>query len=122
MKKVAFICVHNACRSQIAEALCRKFRPDLEPYSAGTKLKDVVDLKMVGIMKDFYGIEMENYHPKLLGDIPVCDIYVSMGCGVTCPTIKSGFSFDFQIDDPTGKTEEEYIRVIEEIKKKIDWL
>ncbi len=119
MKKVVFICVHNSCRSQIAEALCRVYRNDLIPYSAGTKIKGIINQDAVRVMKEKYNIDMTTQYPKLLKDIPDCDIYISMGCNVVCPIINKGFDDNFGIDDPTGKNDEVFIKVIEEIKNKI---
>ncbi len=119
MKKVAFVCVHNSCRSQIAEALCKKHRLDLEAYSAGTELKPQINQDAVRIMKEKYNINMETQYSKLLTDIPKCDIYVSMGCNVTCPFVGHDFDFNFEIEDPTGKSDDEFIKAIDEIKTKI---
>lgn len=118
-KKIAYICVHNSCRSQIAEALCKVYRPDLEAYSAGTELKPQINQDAVRIMKDVYNIDMSNHYSKLITDIPSCDINISMGCNVTCPFVEKGFDDDFGILDPTGKDDTEFIRAIEEIKAKI---
>lgn len=119
MKKVAFICVHNSCRSQIAEALCKILRKDLIAYSAGAILLPSINQDAVRIMKEKYHIDMKDQSSKLLKDIPKCDIYVSMGCNVECPFIGKDFDYDFGIEDPTGKSDEEFIKVIEEIKNKI---
>jgi arsenate reductase len=119
MKKVAFICVHNSCRSQIAEALCRIYRKDLIPYSAGTLVKPTINQDAVRIMKEKYNIDMSTQYSKLLKDIPECDIYISMGCNVECPMINKGFDDNFKIDDPTGKDEDAFITAIEQIKNKI---
>jgi len=81
MKKVAFICVHNSCRSQIAEALCRVYRKDLISYSAGSEIKNTINQDAYRIMKNIY--------------------------------------YDFNIEDPTDKSDEEFVKVIEEIKEKI---
>ncbi len=62
MKKVAFICVHNSCRSQIAEALCRVYRKDLEVYSAGTEIKPKINKDAIRIMKEKYNIDMTNQY------------------------------------------------------------
>lgn len=119
MKKVAFVCVHNSCRSQIAEALCKVYRHDLEAYSAGTELKPVINQDAVRIMKDSYNIDMSGQYSKLISDIPKCDLYISMGCNVTCPFIGRDFDDNFNIDDPTGKKDEYFVEVIEKIKEKI---
>lgn len=119
MKKVAFICVHNSCRSQIAEALCKKYRNDLIAFSAGSEVKDKINSDAVRIMKDYYGIDMSSQYSKLISDIDECDIYVSMGCNVSCPMISKKFDYNFNIEDPTGKSDEVFIAAINEIKEKI---
>lgn len=88
-QKVAFICVHNSCRSQIAEALGKRFAADvMECYSAGTELKDRINPDAVRLMKQLYGIDMElDQRPKLLSELPPVDIVVTMGCNVDCPYI-----------------------------------
>ncbi|MBS6204606.1 MAG: arsenate reductase ArsC [Firmicutes bacterium] len=121
MKKVAFICVHNSCRSQIAEALGKHFASDIfESYSAGTETKPQINQDAVRILKELYGIDMEQtQYSKLIGDIPKPDIAISMGCNVGCPFIGRAFDDNWGLEDPTGKSDEEFIRVIKEIEKKI---
>ena len=119
--KVAFICVHNSCRSQIAEALGKKLAFDVfESYSAGSETKMQINQDAVGIMKKLYGIDMEKtQYSKLVCDIPTPDILISMGCNVECPYIGMPFDDDWGLDDPTGKSEEEYIKAIKEIEGKV---
>ena len=119
--KVAFICVHNSCRSQIAEAFGKKLAFDVfESYSAGSEKKMQINQDAVGIMKKLYGIDMEKtQYSKLVCDIPTPDILISMGCNVECPYIGMPFDDDWGLDDPTGKSEEEYIKVIKEIEGKV---
>ena len=119
--KVAFICVHNSCRSQIAEALEKKLAFDVfESYSAGSEKKMQINQDAVVIMKKLYGIDMEKtQYSKLVCDIPTPDILISMGCNVECPYIGMPFDDDWGLDDPTGKSEEEYIKVIKEIEGKV---
>ena len=119
--KVAFICVHNSCRSQIAEALGKKLAFDVfESYSAGSEKKMQINQNAVGIIKKLYGIDMEKtQYSKLVCDIPTPDILISMGCNVECPYIGMPFDDDWGLDDPTGKSEEEYIKVIKEIEGKV---
>lgn len=119
MKKVAFICVHNSCRSQIAEGLCKSLRPDLVCYSAGTETKPQINQDAVRIMESNYNIDISSYKSKLLNDIPVCDIYVSMGCNVGCPFVERKYDYNFEIEDPNGKSDKEFIKLIEKIKEKI---
>ena len=119
--KVAFICVHNSCRSQIAEALGKKLAFDVfESYSAGSETKMQINQDAVGIMKKLYGIDMEKtQYSKLVCDIPTPDILISMGCNVECPYIGMPFDDDWGLDDPTGKSDKEYIKVIKEIEGKV---
>lgn len=117
--KIAFICVHNSCRSQIAEALCRRYRPDLTAYSAGTEIKQAVNPDAVRIMREIYGIDMSFQRPKQIKDIPACDRYYSMGCGVGCPFAGREYDGNFMTEDPTGKSDACYIEAIEKIKSEI---
>ena len=119
--KVAFICVHNSCRSQIAEALGNHLAGDVfESYSAGTETKPKINQDAVRIMKQLYGIDMEKtQYSKLVSDIPEPDIAISMGCNVGCPFIGRPFDDNWGLDDPTGKSDSEFIKVIQEIEKRI---
>lgn len=120
-KKIAFVCVHNSCRSQIAEALGNQFLLDkYQFYSCGTQIKSQINQDAVRLMKEKYGIDMEKtQYSKLVKDIPVVDIAISMGCDVECPYIGRDFDDNWQLDDPTGKDDISFKRVIEQIEKKI---
>lgn len=120
-KKVAFICVHNSCRSQIAEALGKYFASDVfESFSAGTETKPQINQDAVRIMKDLYGIDMEKtQYSKLISEIPNPDIAISMGCNVGCPFIGRTFDDNWGLEDPTGKSDEEFKRIIGEIENRI---
>ena len=120
-KKVAFICVHNSCRSQIAEALGKYFASEVfESFSAGTETKPKINQDAVRIMKELYGIDMEQtQYSKLLTNIPEPDIAISMGCNVTCPFIGRTFDDNWGLLDPTGKSDEEFKVVIKEIESRI---
>lgn len=119
--KVAFICVHNSCRSQIAEALGKYYASDVfESYSAGTETKPMINQDAVRIMKELYGIDMEkSQRSKLLSDIPPVDVVITMGCNVRCPYLPCSLREDWGLVDPTGKSDEEFIKAIEEIETKI---
>ena len=120
-KKVAFICVHNSCRSQIAEALGKHLASDVfESYSAGTETKPQINQDAVRIMKELYNIDMEQtQYSKLITDIEAPDIAISMGCNVCCPFVKRGFDDDWGLQDPTGKSDEEFKKVIAEIERRV---
>ena len=119
--KVAFICVHNSCRSQIAEALGKYYASDVfESYSAGTETKSMINQDAVRIMKELYGIDMEkSQRSKLLSDIPPVDVVITMGCNVHCPYLPCSLREEWGLVDPTGKSDEEFIKAIEEIETKI---
>jgi arsenate reductase len=119
--KVAFVCVHNSCRSQIAEALGKYFASDVfESYSAGTETKPQINQDAVRLMKEIYGIDMEEtQYSKMLTDIPEVDIVVKMGCNVVCPYLPAEHTEDWGLDDPTGKGDEEFRKVIGVIESKI---
>lgn len=121
MKKIAFICVHNSCRSQIAEALGKHLASDVfESYSAGTETKPQINQDAVRIMKKLYGIDMEaTQYSKLITEIPDPDIAISMGCNVGCPFIEKPFDDNWGLDDPTGKTDAEFEEVIKQIEGNI---
>ena len=119
--KVAFVCVHNSCRSQIAEALGKKLASDVfDSYSAGTALKDHINPDAVRLMKQVHGIDMElTQHNKLLSDIPAPDVVIFMGCNVSCPDVPSQYAENWGLDDPTGKSDEIFCKTIRLIENKI---
>lgn len=120
--KVAFICTHNSCRSQIAEAFGRHLASDVfESCSAGTAIKDAINLDAVRLMKEKYGIEMiaEGQHPKMLKDLPKVDVVITMGCGVQCPYLPARMREDWGLEDPTGKSDAVFLEVMEEIRKDV---
>lgn len=119
--KVAFICVHNSCRSQMAEALGKLFASDVfDSYSAGTETKPQINEDAIKVIKDLYGVDMsKTQHSKLLADIPEVDIVIKMGCNVVCPFLPSKHEEDWGLDDPTGKSEDEFKRTAMIIEEKV---
>ena len=119
--KVAFICVHNSCRSQIAEALGKALASDVfESYSAGTETKPRINQDAVRLVNELYGIDMEQtQYSKLISAIPEPDFTISMGCNVGCPFIGRPFDDNWELEDPTGKSDEEFKKVIDEIRVRI---
>jgi len=119
--KVAFICVHNSCRSQIAEALGKYLASDVfESYSAVTETVPRINQDAVRLMKQLYGIDMEQtQYSKLLTELPPIDIVITMGCNVNCPYLPCKYREDWGLDDPTGKEEIEYRKTIAAIEQKI---
>ncbi len=119
--RVAFICVHNSCRSQIAEALGKKLAGDVfESHSAGTETKPRINPDAVRLMKTLHGVDMElTQRSKLLSELPEIDVVVTMGCNVACPTLPCSQREDWGLDDPTGQSDEVFIKTIRTIEEKI---
>ena len=123
-KTAAFFCVHNSCRSQIAESLGKHLRGDeFDFYSAGTETKPQINPDAVRLMKQCYGIDMEQtQYSKTADRIPVPDLAISMGCEFGCPYIGREFDDNWNLPDPTGKSDEDFLAVIAEIERRIRML
>lgn len=119
--KVAFVCVHNSCRSQMAEALGRHLAGDVfESFSAGTEERDRINPDAVRFMKERYGIDMEkDQSPKLLDALPPVDIVIKMGCNVVCPYVPGRYVEDWGLDDPSGKADEEFLKTMDRIEENV---
>lgn len=119
--KVAFVCVHNSCRSQMAEALGKLFAEDVfESYSAGTETKPQINQDAVRVIKDLYNVNMnETQKSKLISDIPTVDIVIKMGCNVVCPYLPAKHVEDWGLEDPTGKSNDEFIKTATSIEIKV---
>lgn len=119
--KVAFICVHNSCRSQMAEAISKLIANDVyESYSAGTETAPEINQTAVRLIKERYNVDMnKTQHSKTLSDIPEVDIVITMGCNVDCPWVAAKHREDWGLDDPTGKDDSEFIKTIDLIETKI---
>lgn len=122
--KVAFVCVHNSCRSQIAEAFGKQLASDVfESYSAGTEVKPQINQDAQRLMKEIYQIDMEKtQYSKLIQDLPTIDIVITMGCNVHCPNFPCSHREDWGLEDPSGKSDEEFKIVMKEIREKIMYL
>ena len=121
MLKIAFIFVHNSCRSQSAEALGKKLAGDkFEFYSAGTEIKPQINQDAVRLMKEIYDINMEKTQSsKLLQDIPPVDIVITMGCNVGCPYLPCQYREDWGLEDPTGQSDAVFKDIIQQIETKV---
>lgn len=119
--KVAFICVHNSCRSQMAEALGKYLASDVfESYSAGTEIKSQINQDAVRLIKNIYDIDMEKTQKnKLLDEIPPVDIVITMGCNVNCPFLACSHREDWGLDDPSGKNDDEFKVIIDKIHNNV---
>lgn len=118
--KVAFICVHNSCRSQMAEALGKHLAAEVfESYSGGTETKAQINPDALRLIKTRYGIDMEkSQYSKLLNELPEIDIVIKMGCNVLCPFLPSQYEEDWGLEDPTGQPDEVFQGIIDQIESK----
>ncbi|AFM40622.1 protein-tyrosine-phosphatase [Desulfosporosinus acidiphilus SJ4] len=119
--KVAFVCVHNSCRSQMAEALGKMLASDVfESYSAGTEKRPYINQDAVRIIKQLYHFNMEEAQfSKLISDIPTPDIVITMGCNVNCPYVPCNYREDWGIEDPSGKSDEEFLKTARTIENMV---
>lgn len=122
--KIAFVCVHNSCRSQMAEALGKLLASDVfDSFSAGTETKPQINQDAVRLMKERYGVDMEQtQYSKLLSDIPPVDVVITMGCNVQCPNLPCKHREDWGLDDPTGQPDKVFLDVMERIREKVSML
>jgi arsenate reductase len=121
LPKVAFVCVHNSCRSQMAEAIAKILADDVfEAYSAGTEIKTKLDQDAVSVIKELYGVDMnQSQRSKLVTQLPKIDILVTMGCNVTCPFVPCRHREDWGLEDPTGKEKDAFLQTADIIKQKV---
>lgn len=119
--KVAFVCVHNSCRSQMAEAIAKILAADVfEAYSAGTEKENEINPVAVEVIKELYAVDMTaTQHVKLLEALPKIDILVTMGCNVTCPYLPCQHREDWGLEDPSGKDKEAFLQTAALIKEKM---
>lgn len=119
--KVAFVCVHNSCRSQMAEATAKILATDVfDAYSAGTEKENEINLLAVEVIKGLYAVDMTaTQHVKLLEALPRIDILVTMGCNVTCPYLPCHHREDWGLEDPSGKDKEDFLKTALLIKEKV---
>ncbi len=119
--KVAFICTHNSCRSQMAEAISKLKAADVfEAYSAGTDIKSAINSDAVEVINELYGVDMtQTQYNKVLTELPPIDVVITMGCGVECPFLPCRYREDWGLEDPTGKEKEEFIKTAKTIEQKV---
>lgn len=119
--KVAFVCVHNSCRSQMAEALGKHYGSDVfDSYSAGAETVPRINPDAVRLMRQKYGIDMEQtQYSKLIDELPPVDVVVTMGCNVQCPYLPCSHREDWGLDDPSGKEDAVFLETIRMIEEKI---
>ncbi|MFP4479220.1 MAG: arsenate reductase ArsC [Candidatus Izemoplasmatales bacterium] len=119
-KKVAFVCVHNSCRSIMAEGWAKHLGQEvIDAYSAGTEEYDKPKPLAIEVMED-KGVDMSNASSKLLDKLPNdIDLLITMGCGVECPFVPCDHREDWGIDDPSGGPKSDFEETRDIIKEKV---
>lgn len=119
--KVAFVCVHNSCRSQMAEAIAKNLAADvIEAYSAGTETKSQINQDAAAVIQELYGVDInKTQKSKLLNDIPQVDVVITMGCNAACPYLPCKYREDWGLADPTGKDKEEFLKTAALIRARV---
>jgi len=118
-KKILFVCIHNTCRSVIAEAIFNSIAKEWRANSAGIKKADRVDETAVRLLKE-NGYEVNKEKTKSIDEVNLEDYgLVITVCKESCPFIPFRNVRQWRIEDPAGKDVDVYRRVIEEIKEKV---
>ena len=123
-KKILFVCVQNASRSQMAQGFAETFgKGRVEVYSAGSRPSSHINPLAIEVMKE-KGIDLLSRHPKGLNDLPPVemDYLVTMGCEETCPAVVAKKIIEWQIPDPKGKPIDEVRRIRDMLEVKVKML
>jgi arsenate reductase len=115
-KRIVFVCIENARRSQMAQGFAERFgQGKVEAYSAGSRPGARIDPQVIDVMKE-KGIDLSGRQPKSLTDLPPVDMdyLVTMGCEETCPAVIAKEVIAWQIPDPKGRSLDE-IRAIRDL-------
>lgn len=120
--KIGFICVHNSCRSIIAEGICRNRYSDIfEVYSGGTEKYDAPKPDALACLQRKYDIRGD-FSSKLIETLPPLDVVITMGCNVECPNLPAKYREDFGLDDPSGMDEMVFDLTADIIELKLELL
>jgi len=120
-KKILFVCVENAGRSQMAEGFLRKFAPQFDVISAGTKPQFRLIPDVIDVMKEI-GIDITEQKPKeLTNEMISQSITVNMGCmdKESCPALFANDVIDWDVSDPKDKDIEELRKIRDQIKNEV---
>jgi arsenate reductase (thioredoxin) len=124
MARVLFVCLHNAGRSQMSQALFERAAGGThEAESAGTTPAERVHPEVVAAMGEL-GVDLSDRRPKPLSDEMAkrADVVVTMGCGDECPYVPGTRYLDWDLPDPKGRPPEEVRRTRDEIRRRVEGL
>jgi arsenate reductase len=120
-KKILFVCVENASRSQMAQGFAETHgQGKIEVYSAGSRPSSQVDPLAIEVMKE-KGIDLSARRPKGLNDLPPIemDYLITMGCEEACPAIPAKKVIAWEIPDPKGKSLDAFRNIRDIIEEKV---
>jgi len=120
-KKILFVCVQNASRSQMAQGFAEALEKErVEVYSAGSHPASQINPLVVEAMKE-KGIDLSGRRPKGLNELPPVemDYLVTMGCEETCPAVPAKRIIEWQIPDPKGKSLDEIRKIRDMLETKV---
>jgi protein-tyrosine-phosphatase len=121
MKKILFVCIENACRSQMAEAFARLHgQGKVAVFSAGSQPASEINPLAVEVMRE-KGIDISGKKPKSFSDLTEknFDVVVEMGCEDACPFVPAGERVEWDIPDPKGQPLDGFRNVRDEIETKV---
>lgn len=122
--KILFVCIGNACRSQMAEGFAKAMSGEkIEVFSAGSRPAGFVSADAIRAMQEI-GIDISKQFSKGVPQLPPerFDAIVTMGCGDACPQIPAKRRYDWQIPDPIGESAETFRNVRDQIQKQVEKL
>ena len=124
-KKILFVCIENSNRSQMSQAFATMLGGDaVETYSAGSNPSGKINPRAIGFMKEL-GYDLSVHHSKSLKEVKAFapfDVVVTMGCGDACPWMPAKRFIDWNITDPKDKTDDEFRKIRDDIKNKVQKL
>ena len=120
-RKIVFVCVENARRSQMAQGFAERLgEGKVEAQSAGSHPSSQIDPLVIEVMKE-KGIDLSARRPKGLNDLPLVemDYLITMGCEETCPAVLAKKVIEWEIPDPKGKSLDTFRNIRDVIEEKV---
>lgn len=118
--RVAFLCPHNSCRSQVAEALAREIASDtFEAYSAGSEPSYTVDDRTAWMLLEYCSYDITEKYPRHVSELPEVDIVINMSSDDEFSDVPCTYSESWVLDSPKGQEDNAYRRMIEDIRSRI---